>query len=59
VTCQIHGEQKGEGTICLKCFAIQQERVERESLPLRIANTAPLLRLRVKEELVKLNGAHR
>jgi hypothetical protein len=45
--CPIHGHQAGEGIVCLPCFAIQTERVERESLPLRTANTSEALRARV------------
>lgn len=52
--CEEHGEHEGE--VCLQCYAIQQERVERESLPLRLENTASNLRRRVLEQLAKGNG---
>lgn len=53
-TCEEHGEYEGE--VCLLCYAEQQVRVERESLPLRYANTAPALRDRVRAELADRNG---
>lgn len=54
--CEEHGEH--ETVVCLECFAIQQARIERESMPLRYANTAPALRLRVASELATRNGKH-
>lgn len=54
-TCVTHGPH--EGLICLPCYAIQQERVERESAPLRYVNTATALRRRVLEQLAERNGA--
>lgn len=41
--CDEHGEQPTSGEVCLVCYAEQQERVERESAPLREANTAERL----------------
>jgi hypothetical protein len=49
--CTIHGEH--EGLICIVCYAKQQERIERESEPLRYANTATVIRRRV---LAATNG---
>jgi hypothetical protein len=43
--CTVHGEH--DGLICVKCYTLQQERVERESEPLRYANTATAIRRRV------------
>ena len=54
--CELHGEH--ETLVCLDCYAIQQERVERESVGLRVKNTAPRLRLRVAAELATRNGKH-
>lgn len=53
-TCPKHGERTTE--VCVECYAIQQERVERESLPLRMANTAEALRNRVLAQLATSNG---
>jgi hypothetical protein len=53
-TCKEHGEHEGE--VCLACYAEQQVRVERESVALRYANTAPALRDRVRAELAERNG---
>ena len=55
LVCDIHGPQPTT-QVCIECYAIQQERVERESLPLRMANTAEALRNRVLAELAKGNG---
>lgn len=52
--CELHGERTT--LVCVGCYAIQQERVERESLPLRMANTGEALRKRVLAELAKGNG---
>lgn len=52
--CELHGERTTQ--VCVECYAIQQERVERESLPLRMANTAEALRNRVLAQLVLMNG---
>lgn len=54
LVCEIHGPRTTE--VCVECYAIQQERVERESLPLRMANTAEALRKRVLEHLAQSNG---
>ena len=54
--CEKHGEHTGE--ICLQCYAVQQERVERESPPLRLENTTEKLRARVLEKLATRNGHH-
>jgi hypothetical protein len=57
-TCYEHEQPRSfEGEVCLLCYAEQQARVERESLPLRYANTAPALRDRVRAELAAMNGA--
>lgn len=55
--CELHGERTTQ--VCVKCYAIQQERVERESLPLRMANTAEALRKKVLEQLAPMNGRGR
>lgn len=52
--CEKHGERTT--LVCVPCYAIQQERVERESLPLRIANTAEALRNRILAQLATMNG---
>lgn len=52
--CSQHGQHEDE--VCIQCYAIQQERVERESLPLRLANTTESLRRQVLEEMAKRNG---
>lgn len=52
--CPEHGERTT--LVCVPCYARQQERVERESAPLRYANTAPNLRARVLEQLASMNG---
>lgn len=52
--CDIHGPRTT--LVCPQCYAVQQERVERESLELRYANTAPALRARVLAELATMNG---
>jgi hypothetical protein len=52
--CEEHGEYEGE--VCLGCYAVQQERVERESLLLREANTSEALRARVLADLAGRNG---
>jgi len=52
--CELHGERTTQ--VCVECYAIQQERVERESLPLRVANTAEALRKRVLAEIAPTNG---
>lgn len=52
--CPEHGERTTQ--VCVECYAIQQERVERESLPLRMANTAEALRNRVLAQLATSNG---
>lgn len=54
LVCELHGERTTQ--VCVECYAVQQERVERESLPLRMANTAEALRNRVLAELAKGNG---
>ena len=54
LVCEVHGPRTTQ--VCVLCFAIQQERVERESLPLRMANTAEALRKRVLEHLAQSNG---
>jgi hypothetical protein len=53
--CARHGPHPGE--VCMPCYSLQQERVERESLPLRYAVTATSIRKRVLAELAKRNGA--
>ncbi len=53
-TCTQHGTHTGE--VCIKCYAIQQERVERESLPLRLMETTQAQRAWVMQELAKRNG---
>lgn len=52
--CPEHGWH--DGIVCTSCYAIQQERVERESEPLRLANTSENLRARVLAELSSKNG---
>lgn len=52
--CPVHG--KHPNLVCLECYAVQQERVERESLPLRMATTTENQRKWVLEELAKRNG---
>jgi hypothetical protein len=52
--CSEHGPRTTQ--VCVECYAIQQERVERESLPLRMANTAESLRKRVLTQLASTNG---
>lgn len=52
--CPEHGVSAGE--ICLPCFGRESERIERESAPLRAANTAPALRDRVRHEVFGSNG---
>jgi len=52
--CPKHGEHEHE--VCIQCYAIQQERVERESLPLRLAETTESQRRWVLGELAKRNG---
>ncbi len=52
--CELHGERTTE--VCVQCYAIQQERVERESLPLRMANTGEALRKRVLAYHAGMNG---
>jgi hypothetical protein len=52
--CEKHGPRTTQ--VCVQCYAIQQERVERESLPLRMANTGEALRRRVLEQLAMTNG---
>lgn len=54
LVCPEHGPRTTQ--VCLGCYAIQQERVERESLPLRMANTAEALRKRVLAHLANTNG---
>lgn len=54
LVCPEHGPRTAE--VCVDCYAIQQERVERESLPLRMANTAEALRKRVLAQLAVSNG---
>ena len=54
LVCNLHGERTT--LVCIQCYAIQQERVERESLPLRMANTAEAQRKWVLAELAKGNG---
>lgn len=58
VVCRIHGEQDGSDEVCIPCYATQQERVERESLPLRLANTAEALRASVLAHHAASNGSH-
>ena len=52
--CELHGERTTQ--VCVPCYSIQQERVERESLPLRMANTAEALRKKVLAQLSVTNG---
>lgn len=52
--CPEHGPRTTQ--VCVDCYAVQQERVERESLPLRMANTAEALRNRVLAQLASSNG---
>lgn len=52
--CDDHGSHLG--LVCPACYAIQQERVERESLEPRYANTAPNLRKRILAILAEGNG---
>lgn len=52
--CPVHGEHAT--LICVHCYSIQQERVERESAPLRYANTASSLRRRVLADMAEMNG---
>ena len=52
--CSQHGERTT--LICVPCYGIQQERVERESLPLRLANTCEAMRARVVAQLAPSNG---
>ena len=54
LVCEVHGPRTTQ--VCVQCYAIQQERVERESLPLRMANTGEALRNRVLAELATMNG---
>jgi hypothetical protein len=54
LVCETHGPRTTQ--VCVECYAIQQVRVELESLPLRMANTAEALRNRVLAELAKGNG---
>ena len=54
LVCEKHGPRTTQ--VCVPCYAIQQERVERESLPLRMANTAEALRLKVLGHLATMNG---
>lgn len=56
LVCELHGQRTTQ--VCVECYAIQQERVERESLPLRMANTGEALRNRVLAELAGMNGRH-
>ena len=42
----------------MACYAVQQERVERESEPLRYANTTQALRQRTIAQLGERNGHH-
>lgn len=53
-TCEEHGPRTT--LVCVECYAIQQERVERESMPLRYANTAEAMRARVLAQLSETNG---
>jgi hypothetical protein len=55
LVCEEHGPRTTQ--VCVGCYAVQQERVERESLPLRMANTAEALRKRVLTHLAASNGA--
>jgi hypothetical protein len=52
--CEIHGEH--ENLICTICYGRQQERVERESVSLRAANTSEAIRKRVLAVLAQFNG---
>jgi len=52
--CAEHGEHAGE--VCIQCYAIQQERVERESLPLRLQVTTENQRRKVLAILAERNG---
>jgi hypothetical protein len=52
--CIAHGVHRS--LICPACFTLQQERVERESAPLRYAITSSTLRSRVLSELATRNG---
>jgi len=52
--CPEHGPRTTQ--VCVGCYAVQQERIERESLPLRMANTAEALRKRVLAQLAASNG---
>lgn len=52
--CEIHGEH--EHLVCNPCYAIQQERVERESADLRVMNTTESNRRWVLETLATRNG---
>ena len=54
LVCDTHGPRTTQ--VCVQCYAIQQERVERESLPLRMANTGEALRRRVLEYHASMNG---
>lgn len=54
LVCEEHGPRTTQ--VCVGCYAIQQERVERESLPLRMANTGEALRRRVLEYHASTNG---
>jgi hypothetical protein len=53
-TCEIHGEHSG--LVCIPCYDAQVVRVERESLPLRVANTSEALRASVVAHLGTRNG---
>ena len=52
--CPRHGEHSYQ--VCLKCYGEQQERVERESAPLREENTTENLRARVLSVMASSNG---
>lgn len=52
--CVLHGDHLT--VVCEKCYGVQQERVERESLPLRMANTCEAMRARVLAQLSVSNG---
>lgn len=54
LVCPEHGPRTTQ--VCVGCYAIQQERVERESLSLRMANTAEALRNRVLAQLAAQNA---
>jgi hypothetical protein len=54
LVCEEHGPRTTQ--VCVECYAVQQERVERESLPLRLANTGEAVRKRVLAHLAGMNG---